>query len=89
MPDTHSTPEEIAERGEALYEERFRLLVEAAHGGQFLILDIATGEYEIAPDDLTATKRLLRRCPQAVVYGLRIGASTAYRVGHRGLRAGR
>lgn len=86
MPYAKYTANEVAQRGEALYEKGLRSQVEDGHRGEFLVLDIETGDYEIAPDDVTATKRLLGRRPQAVVYGLRIGEAAAYHVGSHGLR---
>ena len=81
MPYTHYTAEEVAARGEALYEQRIRLYVEATHQGNFVVIDIETGDYEIDADDLAATKRALAKRPDAVLYGLRIGYPTAYRLG--------
>jgi hypothetical protein len=81
MPYTNYTPQEVAARGEALYERQLRQAVETEHKGKFLVLDIETGTYEIDLDDLIATKRLLTRQPQAVIYGLRIGYPTAYCLG--------
>jgi len=50
-------------------------------------LDIVTGDYEIAEDDLTASDRLLARNSDVVVYGLRIGSPTTYRLGGHSLGA--
>jgi hypothetical protein len=75
------TAEEIGRRGQALYEQELRSQVEAEHKGKFLILDIDSGDYEIDADDLTASKRLLARKPSALLYGVRIGSTTAYRLG--------
>jgi hypothetical protein len=83
MPYTHYTAEEIAARGEALYEQRIRAKVEAAHAGKFVVVDIETGDYEVDADDLAATKRALAKRPDAILYGLRIGSPTAYRLGAR------
>jgi hypothetical protein len=83
MPYAHYTAEEVAARGEALYEQRIRAQVEAAHTGEFVVVDIETGDYEIDADDLAATKRALAKRPDAVLYGLRIGSLTAYRLGGR------
>jgi hypothetical protein len=77
------TTEEVCRRGEEIYQHTIRKIVEARHSGQFLALDIRTGDYEVGPDDLAATDRLLARKPDAVVYGLRIGFPTAYRIGGR------
>ena len=81
MPYTHYTAEEVAARGEALYEQRIRPHVEATHQGKFVVVDIETGDYEIDADDLAATKRALAKRSDAVLYGLRIGYPTAYRLG--------
>ena len=81
MPYTNYTSTEVASRGEAIYRREIRAKVEPKHNGKFLVIDIETGEYEMNADDLVATKRLLAKHPNAVVYGLHIGFPTAYRIG--------
>ena len=81
MPDTEYSREDVAARGEEVYEHDIRAHVESQHRGEYLVLDIESGQYEIDEDDLAATKRLIAKRPQAVVYGLRIGYSAAYRLG--------
>ena len=84
MPQ-HYTAHEIVQRGKSLYETRIRPQVEEGSKGQFLVVDIETGEYEIAQDDLTASNRAIAKNPHAVLYGVRIGHPTAYRMGGRRL----
>ncbi len=81
MPTAKYTREEEAIRGEEIYERELRPNVEHQNDGQYLVLDIETGEYEINQDDLVATKRALAKRPDAVLYGLRIGHKAAYRLG--------
>ena len=81
MSDVKYSREEVAERGEAIYEREIRSKVENQSKGSYLVLDIETGNYEIDQDDLVATKRLMAKRPAAVIYGLRIGYSAAYRLG--------
>ena len=81
MPDAKYSREEVAERGEAIYNRDIRPEVESQHKGKFLVMDIETGDYEIDQDDLVATKRMMAKCPDAVLYGLRIGYPAAYRLG--------
>ena len=83
MPYTQYTSEEVATRGEAIYAQRIRAEVEATHQGKFVVVDIETGDYEVDTEDLSATKRALAKRPGAVLYGLRIGSPTAYRLGGR------
>ena len=75
------TCEEVVSQGETIYRQRLRDKVEPMHNGSFLVIDIETGAYEIDADDVVATKRLLASYPDAVIYGLRIGSPTAYRIG--------
>ena len=81
MPYANYTSKEVASRGEAIYKREIRDKVKSKHKGKFLVIDIETGEYEMNGDDLVATKRLLAKHPNAVVYGLQIGSPTAYRIG--------
>lgn len=81
MPYTNYTAKEVASRGEAIYGEQIRDKVAPQHKGKFLVIDIETGEYEMHTEDLVATKRLLAKHPNAVIYGLRVGFPTAYRIG--------
>lgn len=80
MSTTIST-EEIVRRGKEIYDRDIRARVEEQHRGQFLVVDIFTGEYEIARNDGTASERLRARCPNALTYGVRIGSPVAYRLG--------
>ncbi|HUG18653.1 MAG TPA: hypothetical protein VMM56_06715 [Planctomycetaceae bacterium] len=81
MSEPKYSAKEIVQRGQAIYDQQIRSKVESEHRGEFLVLDILTGEYEIDPEDIIATKRLLARCPDAVIFGLRIGHRAAYRLG--------
>ena len=81
MSHPRYTSEEIARRGQALYEERVRAEVDARDRGKFLVLDIETGEYELDVDELAALQRAKRKNPDAVLYILRVGYPAAYRIG--------
>ena len=84
MPYAHYTAEEVATRGEALYEQRIRPHVEPTHQGQFVVVDIETGDYEIDAEDVQALQRAKAKHPDGAFYIVRIGAPTAYRLGvHR------
>ena len=72
---------QIGQRGRALYDQTIKAQVEEGNRGKFLILDVNTGDYEIDAEDLTASKRLLNRRPDAVLFGVRIGHRAAYRLG--------
>lgn len=77
------TSEEIAQRGQAIYDQRIRAHVETAHQGEFLVLNIETGEYEMDRNELAALQRAKAKNPDGAFYILRIGATAAYRLGKK------
>lgn len=88
MTSPHLTSEEVVERGKELYETRIRAMVEAAHHGRYLIINVETGEFEIDDDRLAASDRAAAKYPGAPLFAMRIGHPTIGRIGLR-LPAGR
>ncbi|MFB3133689.1 MAG: hypothetical protein ACE10K_14320 [Rhodothermales bacterium] len=81
MSHPRYTSKEIVERGEALYNQQIRAEVETGNEGKFLVLDIETGAYEVDEDELAAVQRAKANNSNAVLYIMRIGYATAYRLG--------
>ena len=63
---------EISRRGKTIYK-LMRKKLEAERWGEVIVIDIHSGDYEVAPDDLTATLRMFERRPHAMTWGTRIG----------------
>lgn len=85
MSYPNHTPCEVESRGEEIYARQIRGKIEAEDTGRFVVIDIETGQYEVGEDDLEATKRMLARRPNAVLYGVRIGYPAAYTLGGHSL----
>ena len=86
MPTAKLPPyslEEIARRGESIYNEKIRPLVEAESHGRRLIIDIETGDYlfQDQQNPVAASHSLLERNPDAVLYGVRVGYPAATKIG--------
>ena len=62
---------EIVHRGEAIYGERIRPLVERDNFGKFLSIDIETGEWEMSDDLFNTTDRLHQKHPGALLFSTR------------------
>ena len=75
--------EEIGRIGEDIYHRDIRSHVMPQHKGEFLVLDIETGDYEVGTDDLATEKRLRARHPNGVLYGMRVGYTSAYTLAGR------
>lgn len=73
--------EEFSRRGKEIYENRVRSQVEAGNLGKIVAIDIETEAFEVANNSLAAAKRLLKRYPDAQIFGLRIGYPAVHRFG--------
>jgi hypothetical protein len=78
--------EELAQRGQALYESSIRQQVEADNEGKIVAIDIETGDFEVNETVMKATDQLFERQPNAQPWTLRIGHSAVYHFGSRSLK---
>ncbi len=80
--------QEVARRGRELYGWRIRPEVEPEHEGRFLVLDVESGEYALADEELEAFDRARAKAPEGVLYLIRVGKPAAHRIGGVGGAAG-
>ena len=73
--------EELARRGQEYYDRHLRAKLEPQHNGKFLALDVETGDYELEASQLAAFDRAEAKHPGSVFYILRVGHTTAARIG--------
>jgi len=77
--------EEMARRGQEIYESEVRQQVEAGNEGKIVAIDIETGAFEVDEYVIPATERLFERHPNAQPWGIRIGHPAVYHFGARSL----
>jgi len=73
----------VARRAKELYDRDIRAHVEPAHAGEFVVVDVDSGDYEVDCNQLAALDRLRARRPDAAPFLLRAGFPTAVRLGAR------
>src|SRR5262249_35731933 len=78
--------EEFVRRGDAIYEKSILPKLSAKEVGKFLAIDIETGEYEIAADEMKAGDKLLARLPEAQIWMVRVGYAAPLSFGGRQVR---
>jgi hypothetical protein len=78
--------EEFARRGDALYEKEILPKLTAKDEGKFLAIDIETGQYELAADEMKAGDKLRRRLPEAQIWMVRVGYPSTRKFGGGQLR---
>jgi hypothetical protein len=75
---------EFARRGDQVYETQVRPHLTIDDVGRFAAVDIETGAYELAQDELTACDNLGARVPGAQIWLVRVGSRHVHRLGGRG-----
>ncbi len=76
--EVEKASESIAELAKTIYEERIRAQVEATHFGDFVALDVDSGDWEVDKSLLNASNRLrTRRRLQTRTFILRVGYAAA------------
>lgn len=75
------TQEEVAKRGDGIYERDIEPNLAPGNLGKFVAIDAETGTYELDRDELAAMNRLLARLPNAQIWLRRVGSRFAHRVG--------
>jgi hypothetical protein len=78
--------EELAQRGQELYELGIQQQVEAKNEGKIVAIDIESGDFEVDETVIDATNRLFDRHPDAQPWTIRIGHRAVYHFGSRSLK---
>lgn len=81
--------DEVVRRGQEMYERDIRARVEPDHRGEFIVIDLTTGHYEIDAREAPAIRRAIARNPDGPRCVLRIGFPYTHRIGGTSLRLGR
>ena len=81
MPHPRYSNEAICERGRARYAELREIVETEENIGKIISIDIETGEYAIDKDHLKSGMPLLKRRPEAALWGERIGYDAVYGIG--------
>ncbi len=78
--------EELARRGQALFESGIRQQIEAGNEGKIVAIDIETGAFEVDENVVPATNRLFEQYPDAQPWVIRIGHRAVDHFGARSLK---
>jgi hypothetical protein len=73
--------EEFARRGDEIYESQVRPQVEADNQGKIVVIDVETGAWEIDTNEISASKRLEARYPDAQIWFVKVGSPYVRRFG--------
>lgn len=70
-------PEEIAKKGEEIYQKKFKEKYEPSFNGKFLAIEIDSGEEFIGNTSVEALEKAREKYPQKLFYLKKIGSPVA------------
>jgi hypothetical protein len=71
----------IAERGEAIYAEKYRAELEGSSHGKFIAINVANGEATLADTGEDAIRLALEKEPSGFFHLMRVGHKAAFEAG--------
>jgi len=83
VPHSDREREEIARRGDEVYERDVCPHLGPDDEGKFVLIDVESGDHEMDRDEISASDRLLARHPEARVWMRQVGSRYARRFGPR------
>jgi hypothetical protein len=89
MPLTGHDPDDDCRRGQEIYDRDIRAIVEPEHRGEFVVIDIETGNFEFDAREVAAIQRSIAKHPDGRRCLLRIGFAYTHRIGGSSMRLGR
>jgi len=77
-----ANPTEIAQRGEKIYDEKYRKEYEKKHHGRFVAIDVKSEAIYVADTPEAALEDGRKKSPSGVFYLMRVGFPGVFRVGY-------
>ena len=71
-------PARIAEKAEAIYEEKYKHDMEASHEGEFVAIDVLTEQLHLGETAEQALQTAREKSPNGVFHLIRVGALGAF-----------
>lgn len=81
MIDSNESADDLATVGARIFREQIEPTLGPDAHGRFVVIDVESGDYEIADSDIEATQRLAQGRPSRRFFGVRVGHRAAYRFG--------
>lgn len=74
-------PEQIAERGQKLYEEKLKAVLEPTQKGKFAAIEAESGDYFLADTLLEVLQKAKEKYPDRILHTVRVGYEGVFKMG--------
>jgi hypothetical protein len=77
-----NNPKKIAERGERIYQDRYKEAFEREHPGKFVAIDVDTGDYYLGDFPEQVLEQARKGSQTGIFHLVKIGSPGAFRVSY-------
>ena len=74
----NSRSQQLAQRGEVIYQKKLKELLEPKYNGQFVAIEVDSGDYFLGDTPLDAIHRGKEKYPDKPFHVMRVGPKTAF-----------
>jgi hypothetical protein len=82
--ETILTPKQVAERGEQIYHEKLRPILEPKEKGKFVTIEVNSGEYFLGDSLLEALQNARKKYPTRLFHTMKVGSEGVFQMGTYG-----
>ena len=74
------SPNQISERGQKIYQEKLKPILEPSQNGKFAAIEVEVGEYFLGDTVLEVLEKAKKSFPQSIFYTVRVGYDGVYKM---------
>jgi hypothetical protein len=80
----NANPKELAEKGEAIYREKYQAEYERLYPGKYVAIDIVSEKAFVADTPEGAIRKLQDSSPRSFFHLIKVGSTGVFKVGYSG-----
>lgn len=75
------TPEQVAQRGEEIYKNKLKQILEPKDNGKFVAIDVVSEDYFVGDSLLEALENAKKKYPDRLFHTIKIGYQGIFKMG--------
>jgi hypothetical protein len=78
---TTPTPDEVAKKGEEIYNSKLKAILEPTQNGRFVAIDVETADYFLGDTILQALEEAQKKYPTKLFHTIKVGFQGVFKMG--------
>lgn len=75
------TPDQVAAKGEEIYQEKLKTMLEPSNNGKFVAIEVVSGEHFVGSTILEAVALARKKYPNRLLHTIKVGYEGVYKLG--------